>query len=108
MRRRIKRIGGLGIVAMIVGACQQAEPRYDNVAQTKSRHPDPKYTIGWQQIRNGMDPVEVLSVLDEPVNIKLTKISTYWYYSERGAEGPYVGFDTRTMKVDRWRPPASD
>ena len=108
MRGRMTWISGLCVVALFVGACQQAQPRYDEGAQTKSKHAEPKYTIGWQQIRNGMDAVEVLSVLDEPVDIKVTKISTYWYYSERGAEGPHVGFDTRTMKVDRWRPPASD
>ena len=108
MRRGKTVICGLCIVAMLVGACQQTEPRYDEGAQTKRKHLEPKYTIGWQQIKNGMDPAEVLSVLDEPVDIKVTQVSTYWYYSERGSEGPYVGFDTRTMKVDRWRPPASD
>lgn len=108
MRGKTNWIGALCIVAMLVGACQQAEPRYDEGAQTKSQRPEPKYTIGWQQIRNGMDPVEVLSVLDEPINIKVTNVSTYWYYSERGSEGPHVAFDTRTMKVDRWRPPATD
>ena len=108
MRRGTRLIGGLCIVAILIGACQQAEPRYDEGAQAKSKYSEPKYTIGWQQIKNGMDPVEVLSVLDEPVDIKVTKVSTYWYYSERGSNGPYVGFDTRSMKVDRWQPPASD
>ena len=108
MHRGTRLIGGLCVVAMLIGACQQAGPRHDEEAQTKSQHPEPKYTIGWQQIKNGMDPAEVLSVLDEPVDIKVSQVSTYWYYSERGSNGPYVGFDTRSMRVGRWRPPASD
>ena len=108
MRRIMTRIGVLCVVATLVGACHRAEPRYDQGAQSKGKRPELKYTIGWQQIRNGMDPVEVLSLLDEPVDIKVTKVSTLWYYSLRGDEGPHVNFDTRRMKVERWRPPASD
>lgn len=85
MRRGMTRIGRLCVVVMLVGACQQTEPRYDEGAQTTSKSPEPKYTIGWQQVRNGMDPIEVLSVLDEPLDVKVSKVSTYWYYSERGA-----------------------
>ena len=46
MRRGMTLICGLCIVAMFVGACQQAEPCCDEAAQTKGKHPEPEYTIG--------------------------------------------------------------
>ena len=63
------------------------------------------YTVGWAQIRTGMTPDEVLTALDEPRDIKATRINTYWYYSERGTEGPYIVFGTRSNTVERWRAP---
>ncbi len=66
---------------------------------------EPKWTIGWSQLKNGMDAVEVLSLLDEPRHVKVTKVNTIWYYSNRRAEGPLVVFDTRRMRVERWRSP---
>jgi hypothetical protein len=63
--------------------------------------------VGWSQLKGGMDAVEVLSLLDEPRHIKVTKINTTWYYSDRRAEGPHVVFGTRQMRVERWRPPGS-
>jgi hypothetical protein len=44
-------------------------------------------------------------LLGHPKTIRVNQISTYWYYSDRGPDGPYVCFDTRPMKVSTWRPP---
>jgi len=66
---------------------------------------EPTWTIGWSQLKAGMDAVEVLSLLDKPKHVEVTKVNTTWYYSERRPEGPHVVFDTRRMRVDRWRAP---
>ena len=50
---------------------------------------------------------EQVSLLGEPGHVKVTKVNTTWYYSDRRAEGPHVVFDTRQMRVDRWRAPRS-
>ena len=62
-------------------------------------------TISWDQIKTGMGPNDVLSLLGEPVNAKVTRVRTTWYYSNRGAQGPHVVFDTRQNRVDSWRTP---
>jgi len=51
-----------------------------------------------------MDPVEVLSLLNEPREVSVTAVNTHWLFGDRA----HVVFDTRTMKVERWRPPDSD
>jgi hypothetical protein len=89
------------------GACRQADSN-DVEAQPgaeKSTAGESAWSIGWSQLRSGMDPVEVLSLIDEPINIKVARVNTTWYYSQRGAEGPHVVFDTRQMRVERWRAP---
>lgn len=63
------------------------------------------WTVGWGQLKTGMNAVEVLEVLDEPVDVRVSKVSTTWYYSGRGESGPYVVFDTRRSSVERWRAP---
>jgi hypothetical protein len=55
-----------------------------------------------------MDAVEVLSLLDEPRHVKVTKVNTTWYYSDRRFEVPHVVFGTREMRVERWRSPKGD
>ena len=30
---------------------------------------------------------------------------TTWFYSDAGAKGPYVVFDTRGMRLERWIKP---
>jgi hypothetical protein len=69
--------------------------------------PEAAWSVGWSQLKTGMDPVEVLSLLEEPRHVKVTRVSTTWYYSDRKAEGPHVVFGTRLMRVERWRTPAS-
>jgi outer membrane protein assembly factor BamE (lipoprotein component of BamABCDE complex) len=71
----------------------------------KARRFTSEYRVGWNQIRSGMKHTEVLSLLDEPMVVKVTRVNTYWYYSDRGAKGPYVVLDTSAMTVDRWQTP---
>ena len=96
-------------VLVSITGCQQP-PKGDQPAQSslepaKERDSEPVWTIGWSRIKAGMDAVEVLSLLDEPRHVKVTKNNTTWYYSDRRAEGPHVVFDTRQMRVERWRAP---
>lgn len=97
----------------IVGftACQQPskvdQPAQSSTEVDKQRGTEPAWTIGWGQLKGGMDAVEVLSLLNEPKHVKVTKVNTTWYYSDRRADGPHVVFDTRQMRVERWRPPSS-
>jgi hypothetical protein len=49
---------------------------------------------------------EVLLLLGHPKTIRVSQISTYWHYSDRGGDGPHVCFDTRPMQVSSWRSPA--
>lgn len=71
------------------------------------RASEPRAGVAWGQLRPGMDPVEVLSMFGEPKHVKVSKINTTWYYSDRGAEGPFIVFDTRGMSVERWQAPDS-
>ena len=97
----------LMLVGLVVAvpACSQQDGRTGPAAGTP-RQTDARADINWNQLKTGMDAVEVLTLLDQPVDIKVTKINTTWYYSTRGTEGPYVVFDTRSMRVDRWRAPS--
>ena len=100
----------LGSALFLVCGCDQAQrgDAVDNQEPSAGAYrSEAKRTVGWDQLRIGQDPVEVLSLLNEPMDIKVTSVSTHWFYSNRGAEGPHVAFDTRTMKVERWRAPAS-
>ena len=95
-------------LAVGIGGCHRPSKGGQSHAETgKGQVSEPEWTIGWSQLKNGMDAVEVLSLLDEPRHVKVTKVNTTWFYSDRRAEGPYVVFDTRRMRVDRWRPPQS-
>jgi hypothetical protein len=73
---------------------------------SKAKPGPPVYTVGWNQMRVGLDPVEVLTLIDEPRQVKVTRINTIWYYSDRGNEDAHVVFGTRNMRVERWRAPA--
>ena len=100
----------LCLLVSIIG-CQQP-PKRDQPVQSspdfgKERDSEPGWTIGWSHLKAGMDVAEVLSLLDEPKHVKVTKVNTTWYYSDRRAEGPYVVFDTRQMRVENWRAPRS-
>jgi len=110
VRKTIAHVVSLCLVVGIT-ACQQPpkgeQPAKPSPEVSTGRDAEPGWTIGWSQLKGGMDAVEVLSLLDEPKHIKVTKVNTTWYYSDRRAEGPYVVFDTRQMRVDRWRPPRS-
>ena len=110
LRTSIALVMSLCLLASIT-ACQQP-PKGDQPARSspevrKERYSEPGWTVGWSQLKAGIDAVEVLSLLDEPKDIKVTKVNTTWYYSDRRAEGPHVVFDTRQMRVDRWRAPQS-
>lgn len=61
--------------------------------------------IGWNDIKSGMAPDEVLRTLGDPLDVKVEPINTIWYYSEARSNGPFVVFDTHGMKVSHWRRP---
>jgi len=93
-------------LAVGAGGCRQQHRGGLSAAEPgKAQTSEPRWTVGWAQLENDMDAVEVLSLLDEPWHVKVTKINTTWFYSDRRAEGPHVVFDTRRMRVDRWRAP---
>jgi hypothetical protein len=71
----------------------------------ETRTAEPRWSIGWSRLKPGMDPVDVLDLLDEPKHVKVSRINTTWYYSDRQADGPYVVFGTREMRVESWRAP---
>ena len=99
------------LISLSVIGCQTAHKTDEGAVATTSARPEtqsePTWTIGWSQLKTGMDAVEVLSLLDEPKHVKVTKINTAWYYSERRTDGPLVVFDTRKMRVERWKAPRS-
>jgi hypothetical protein len=68
----------------------------------------PVFAIGWNHLRKGMNPREVLDLIDEPMKVKVSTVSTRWWYSAYGDRGPRVIFDTETMKVERWYAPRVD
>lgn len=109
MYRKITWLSGLGVLALVLVACEQPQKRGDSAGMTeepaKAERSATAYEAAWNQLRQGMKHTEVLALLGEPPSVKVTKINTYWYYSERGAKGPHVVFDTRTMTVDGWRRP---
>jgi hypothetical protein len=96
----------IGLTACHLPPNGDRSPRFSPEV-TKGQDREPGWTIGWSALKAGMDGVEVLSLLGEPRHVKVTKINTIWYYSDRLPEGPRVVFDTRRMRVDRWQPPAS-
>jgi hypothetical protein len=98
----ISLIGALCLVATLT-ACQHGTR--DDSPSGSTQAAEPNWTVAWSQIKLGMDPVQVLSLVGEPRDVKVTKISTAWYYSDRRAEGPHVVFSTREMRVERWRAP---
>ena len=96
----------LGCAVLGVPACSQCECSTGAEADAKPQV-EAKADINWNQLKSDMDAVEVLTLLGEPADVKVTKINTTWFYSNRGAKGPSVTFDTRSMRVDRWRVPAN-
>lgn len=105
LRNWIALIGAcsLGLVFL---ACEQPQ-QGDGTPQDRRDAPraESNWSPGWSQLSAGMDPVEVLTLLDEPLSVKVSRINTTWFYSQREAQGPYVVFDTRQMRVERWRAP---
>ena len=96
-------------LAVGIGGCHQPPKSGQSPAKAgKGQASEPKWTVGWSQLKSGMDAVEVLSLLDEPRHVKVTKVNTTWYYSDRRFEGPHVVFGTREMRVERWRSPKGD
>ncbi len=59
--------------------------------------------IGWNELKAGMAPDEVLRTLGEPLDVKVEPINTVWYYSTARSGGPFVVFDTHGMTVSHWR-----
>ncbi len=96
-------VGGLVSVG-----CQDDGRRDEGVSAdaTDERGTEAAYTPAWNQIRHRMTADEVLRLLGHPKTIRVSQVSTYWYYSDRGGDGPHVCFDTRPMQVSTWRPPA--
>ena len=101
-------MGGLLVGGLALAGCRQDGPRDEGVSADASteRGAEPDYTVAWSQIRRGMTADEVFLLLGHPKTIRVSQASTYWYYSDRGGDGPHVCFDTRPMQVSTWRPPA--
>jgi len=59
--------------------------------------------IGWNDLRVGMAPDEVLRTLGDPLDVRVEPINTIWYYSDARSNGPFVVFDTHGMSVSHWR-----
>jgi hypothetical protein len=108
MRTKIGSLASLMIVLVLVlaAACNEPESTGDRKPAAKPAG-EPLYDIGWSQIRSDMPAVDVLDYLGHPRDIRVDRISTYWFYSDRGTDGPYVSFSTRTNRVLTWRPPQS-
>jgi hypothetical protein len=107
--RNVAKLTATLLMLIVIAACQQP-PKDDPPADAsppalKAQRSEPGWTVGWSQLNEDMDAVEVLSLLDEPRHIKVNKVNTTWYYSDRRAAGPHVVFDTRRMRVKRWRAP---
>jgi hypothetical protein len=98
--------GLLTVLVLALAACNEPESTGDRETATKPAG-GPQYDIGWSQIRSDMPAVDVLDYLGHPRDIRVDRISTYWFYSDRGTDGPYVSFSTRTNRVLTWRPPES-
>ena len=111
MFRTASWLGVLCMVALMATGCEQPQQRGEEVGMSagpgEGERPASAYRVGWNQIRSGMKHSEVLSLLGEPVGVKVTRVNTYWYYSERGSKGPHVILDTSAMTVDRWTSPES-
>lgn len=89
-----------GALALATG-CSDEKARSDEASVKSSSG----YHVGWRQIRRGMTPDEVYSALGEPERVKVAFVTTYWYYSDTGTDGPHVSFDTREMTVSTWQTP---
>ena len=106
MQGRIWMIAVVALAVTAVVGCQQPQ-RADSADQSGAQAASAR-TIGWDRIARGQDPAEVFDLLGEPMQISVTKLNTFWYYSARGQQGPRVVFDTRTMHVERWQAPEID
>jgi outer membrane protein assembly factor BamE (lipoprotein component of BamABCDE complex) len=109
MRNALVLMFSLLVVGGLLSAGCRPDSRRDEGVSAKvtdERGAEPEYTPAWNQIRRGMTADEVLLLLGHPKTIRVSQTSTCWYYSDRGADGPHVCFDTRPMQVATWRPPA--
>lgn len=97
MRGKLAVVVGALVTAALICGCETGGA-HDSGGSTR-------FSVGWNQLESGMNPVQVLSVLDEPTDVRITRVNTFWYYSDRGADGPHVVFGTRDMRVERWRAP---
>ena len=93
------------ITLFCLAGCGQPSGDADSDSAKATGRSDATWTIVWSQITKGMNAVEVLTLLDEPVSVKVSKVNTTWYYSSGGADGPYVALSTRSATVEHWRPP---
>ena len=105
MQRGVSFLVALCLLVVLTVACDHGGRKTAGDPTPGAAKVQPKYSVGWQQIENGLKPQEVLSHLGEPVDVKVSNINTYWYYSDRGKDGPYVAFDTRSNVVDSYRTP---
>ena len=106
MHAKIGLLTSLLVLLMLATACNEPEATDDQEPAAKSTG-EPEYDIGWSQIRRDMPAVEVLDYLGHPRDIRVDRISTFWYYSDRGVSGPHVCLSTRTNQVLTWRTPKS-
>lgn len=100
----MRTLGVLASVLLLTATvgCQTNEKRASDGADRAST---PTRTVGWSKIRTGLDPVEVLTLLGEPHEVKVASLRTNWYYSADAGDGPEVVFDTRSMRVESWTAP---
>ncbi|UCG33688.1 MAG: hypothetical protein JSU68_03445 [Phycisphaerales bacterium] len=106
MLARIGFMTSLLVVLVLTPACNEPETTGAREPAAKSGG-EPQYDIGWSQIRRDMPAADVLDYLGHPRDIRVDRVSTFWFYSDRGVGGPHVCFTTRTNQVLTWRPPES-
>lgn len=106
MHARTGSLTSLLTVLLLATACNEPQSTSDREPAAKPTG-EPKYDIGWSQIRRDMPATDVLDYLGHPRDIRVDRISTFWYYSDRGVSGPHVCLSTRTNQVLTWQPPKS-
>lgn len=96
----VRSIVVFGLCALLIG-CESGKR-----AQDPGTSGEVTYGRAWRQLRVGMDPVEVLDLLNNPAHVEIARLRTTWYYSDaRGENAPRVVFDTRSARVERWHSP---
>lgn len=112
MFRRIAWCAVLCCASLLMTACAPADKRGDEVQAGRPSSPAKSPALApaasWNQIRVGMSHTEVLELLGAPVEVKVSRVTTRWYYSDRATDGPHVVLTTSRMTVERFRRPTSD